>query len=147
LFDFKPIGFHLSMLKSFFTKKNWTRRNYTNFINQIHIQKEGVEGQPNFKLFFTKDNKKISIWNDVPLKNETNQFYFVNEIPKNEKMKMEINTKVEFHPIVQDVKNGKLREFTYGNSPFNYGALPQTFEDPNKLDEELKLFGDGGKLS
>lgn len=40
---------------------------------------------------------------------------------------MEISTTQENNPIVQDVKKGKLRDFTYGSIPFNYGALPQTF--------------------
>jgi hypothetical protein len=30
---------------------------------------------------------------------------------------MEISTSLEFNPLVQDVKNGKLREFTYGDIP------------------------------
>jgi inorganic pyrophosphatase len=29
------------------------------------------------------------------------------------------------NPIKQDVKNGKLREYNYGDMVFNYGALPQ----------------------
>jgi inorganic pyrophosphatase len=45
---------------------------------------------------------------------------------------MEIATKEENNPIKQDVKKGALRTFKYGDLPFNYGALPQTWEDPNQ---------------
>ena len=30
----------------------------------------------------------------------------------------------------QDVKNGTLREYAYGDMLYNYGCLPQTWEDP-----------------
>jgi inorganic pyrophosphatase len=44
---------------------------------------------------------------------------------------MEINKQKANNPIVQDIKKGKPRELTYGGAgiPFNYGALPQTWED------------------
>lgn len=37
--------------------------------------------------------------------------HYVNEIPKATKAKMEVGTKVEWNPIKQDVKKGKLRYF------------------------------------
>lgn len=39
-------------------------------------------------------------------------------------------------PIKQDVKKGKLRFYPY-NINWNYGLLPQTWEDPDKKDHEL----------
>ena len=57
-------------------------------------------------------------------------FNYVNEIPSGTRAKMEVATKVEMNPVKQDVKKGKLRFFTYGDIPFNYGCLPQTWEDP-----------------
>eukprot|EP00965_Chrysotila_dentata_P037757 1255681-Pleurochrysis_carterae.AAC.1 len=36
----------------------------------------------------------------------------------------------EFNPIKQDTKNGKLREYKYGDMLFNYGAFPQTCAPP-----------------
>eukprot|EP01080_Neovahlkampfia_damariscottae_P010023 gene10023-2342_t len=132
------------MIKRFFrTKHNFKSiRNFS--INEIEIEKEGILGEENFKIFLKQNKKRISFWKDIPLKatESENEFYFVNEIPRGTKRKMEISLKTEFHPIVQDVKNNKLREFTYGNSPFNYGALPQTYEDPKILDKDLQLYGD-----
>ena len=46
---------------------------------------------------------------------------------------MEINKEIEFNPIMQDrFKNGSARNYSYGDIMFNYGALPQTWED-NKI--------------
>lgn len=44
--------------------------------------------------------------------------------------KYEICTGEEFNPIYQDVKNGALRSYAWGDMCFNYGAIPQTWEDP-----------------
>ena len=40
-------------------------------------------------------------------------------------------------PIKQDIKKGKLRFYPY-NINWNYGLLPQTWEDPAHTDPELK---------
>ena len=70
----------------------------------------------------------------------------MNEIPKNSRAKFEIDTKSPFNPIRQDTKNNDLRFFKYGNLPFNYGALPQTWEDPLHIDPHMKLGGDKDPL-
>lgn len=57
---------------------------------------------------------------------------FVNmviEIPKFTREKMEISTSKEGNPIIQDLKNEELRLWL--NSMYwNYGAIPQTWENP-----------------
>jgi inorganic pyrophosphatase len=68
------------------------------------------------------------------------------EIPKGTRPKLEINTKKPYNPIVQDVKNGELRSFTYGDIPFHYGAVPQTYEDPSKVDPSTGFRGDSDPL-
>lgn len=45
--------------------------------------------------------------------------------------KMEVMKDVEFNPIMQDESKGKPRYYTYGVPFFNYGLLPQTWEDPH----------------
>ena len=54
---------------------------------------------------------------------------------------MEVATKEPNNPIAQDVKKGKLRDY-HGPIFWNYGCLPQTWEDPNEEHPELKCFGD-----
>eukprot|EP00965_Chrysotila_dentata_P085175 2809930-Pleurochrysis_carterae.AAC.4 len=46
--------------------------------------------------------------------------------------KLEVQKKVPHNPIMQDTKKGELRYYSYGAPFFNYGMLPQTWEDPSK---------------
>ena len=68
------------------------------------------------------------------------------EIPKWTRQKMEINTKEKYNPIKQDIKNKKLREYVWGDMLFNYGALPQTWEDPKHISPQTKKKGDDDPL-
>lgn len=78
----------------------------------------------------------VSPWHDLPLRSPgagANIVNFVCEIPKGTTAKLEVNKEVPHNPIMQDQKKGKLRYYTYGASFFNYGMLPQTWEDPSKI--------------
>ena len=54
------------------------------------------------------------------------------------------------NPIKQDVKKGQLRYvkncFPHHGYIWNYGALPQTWEDPNHVDSETKCGGDNDPI-
>jgi len=72
------------------------------------------------------------------------------EVPRWTNAKMEIDTKSKMNPIKQDVKKGKLR-FVHNCFPhhgyiWNYGALPQTWEDPNHTDENTNCKGDNDPI-
>jgi inorganic pyrophosphatase len=54
---------------------------------------------------------------------------------------MEVSTKEALNPIAQDIKKGKLRDY-HGPIFWNYGCLPQTWEDPNILHPVLQFKGD-----
>ena len=54
---------------------------------------------------------------------------------------MEVSTKEESNPIAQDIKKGKLRDY-HGPIFWNYGCLPQTWEDPNVMHPTLMCKGD-----
>lgn len=95
-----------------------------------------------FRLSFAEGESTISPWHDIPLKGSSDGTYnAVIEIPKMTKAKMEVATKEPNNPIAQDVKKGKLRDY-HGPIFWNYGCLPQTWEDPNEEHPELKCFGD-----
>jgi 3'-phosphoadenosine 5'-phosphosulfate synthase len=53
--------------------------------------------------------------------------------------KMEVNKDMPGNPIVQDIKDGQPRYYTFGTTFFNYGLVPQTWEDP-----EMMSMGYGG---
>ena len=101
----------------------------------------GETGTESYRLFFEDGGKKISPWHDIPLKAGDGLYNFINEIPKYTKAKMEVATKEENNPIAQDIKKGKLRDY-HGPIFWNYGCLPQTWEDPGVEHPELKVFGD-----
>lgn len=61
------------------------------------------------------------------------------------KAKMEVATKEEFNPIAQDIKKGKLRDY-HGPIFWNYGCIPQTWEDPNANHPELNCLGDNDPI-
>lgn len=58
-----------------------------------------------------------------------------------------MSSKFPFNPIVQDTKKGKLRYvrnlFPYTGYIHNYGAIPQTWEDPAHIDSNTGAKGDG----
>ena len=72
------------------------------------------------------------------------------EVPRWTNAKMEIDLKEKFNPIKQDVKKGKLRFvancFPHKGYIWNYGAIPQTWEDPNHVDPNTNCKGDGDPI-
>jgi len=107
----------------------------------VSTEQVGESATESFRLSFKDDDAVISPWHDIPLKAESGAYNMVVEIPKMSKAKMEIATKEESNPIAQDIKKGKLRDY-HGPIFWNYGCLPQTWEDPNEEHPELKVFGD-----
>ncbi|EOD33817.1 inorganic pyrophosphatase [Emiliania huxleyi CCMP1516] len=96
--------------------------------------------QPFGKVAFTAhfvgaDGAQISPWHNLALYPTASDPSFVNfvcEIPRGATAKLEVQKEKPFNPIMQDTKKGALRYYTYGASFFNYGMLPQTWEDPAK---------------
>ena len=68
------------------------------------------------------------------------------QIPKWTRAKFEISTSEAGNPLKQDEKKGVLREYKWGDMLFNYGALPQTWEDPEHLEEDTGCKGDNDPL-
>eukprot|EP00614_Pseudopedinella_elastica_P003864 CAMPEP_0172610484 /NCGR_PEP_ID=MMETSP1068-20121228/30288_1 /TAXON_ID=35684 /ORGANISM="Pseudopedinella elastica, Strain CCMP716" /LENGTH=263 /DNA_ID=CAMNT_0013414211 /DNA_START=137 /DNA_END=928 /DNA_ORIENTATION=+ len=102
---------------------------------------EGEAGTESYRLFFKEGKANISPWHDIPLEAGDGLYNAVFEIPKMTKAKMEVATKEESNPIAQDMKKGKLRDY-HGPIFWNYGCLPQTWENPNEEHPVLKCFGD-----
>jgi len=127
-------------------------------LNSLNTKAVGDRDTEEWRLFYettklgeeASDLKNISPWHDIPLafKNDKEEviFNFVNEIPKGGRAKMECSLKDEWNPLKQDIKKGKLRYFTYGDLPFNYGFLPQTWECPNTNNHMTGLPGDNDPI-
>lgn len=99
-----------------------------------------------------QSNKVISYFHDIPLRLNTQQktATMVVEVPRWSNGKFEIDPKQPGNPIVQDFKKGKVRFvrnlFPYHGYIHNYGALPQTWEDPTQKSNVEGLYGDGDPL-
>lgn len=118
----------------------------------FHSVSEGSKFSTTYKRYLIQDGEVKSYFHDLPLelslKNDTANM--VVEIPRWSNAKFEISTKTPGNPIMQDVKNGKVR-FIKNLFPFhgychNYGAFPQTWEDITNDNGELQIFGDNDPL-
>ncbi|MCP8719091.1 MAG: inorganic diphosphatase [Asgard group archaeon] len=108
---------------------------------------QGTKYTPDYANYATTSHGKVvSYFHDIALdlNKETKEANIVIEIPRWTNAKFEINTKLAGNPIVQDTKNGKVRFvknlFPHHGYIHNYGAFPQTWEDPTT--KHHGLFGD-----
>lgn len=104
----------------------------------------GAAGTTDYRIGYQKDGKPISPWHDIPYK-EGSFYHTVIEIPKYTKAKLEISTKEPLNPIAQDIKKGKLRDY-HGPIFWNYGAIPQTWENPNVVHPDVHCKGDNDPI-
>ncbi|KAF8424686.1 inorganic diphosphatase [Tirmania nivea] len=112
-------------------------------------------GQPNtldHRIFIEKDGSPISSFHDIPLfaNEQKTLLNMIVEIPRWTNAKMEISKEETLNPIKQDIKKGKLRYvrncFPHKGYLWNYGAFPQTWEDPKHIHPETKAKGDNDPL-
>ncbi|XP_074584340.1 LOW QUALITY PROTEIN: soluble inorganic pyrophosphatase 6, chloroplastic-like [Curcuma longa] len=111
--------------------------------SDLLIKEDGQPETLDYRVFFLDGSgKKVSPWHDVPLHLGDGVYNFIVEIPKETSAKMEVATDEAYTPIKQDTKKGKLRYYPY-NINWNYGLLPQTWEDPSFANTEVEgAFGD-----
>ncbi|CAO3587551.1 unnamed protein product [Absidia cylindrospora] len=102
-----------------------------------------------FRLFYEKNGVPVSPFHDIPLfaNEEKTILNMVVEIPRWSNAKLEEEV---FNPIKQDTKKGKIRFvrncFPHKGYIWNYGAFPQTWEDPNHIHAETKAKGDNDPI-
>jgi len=106
-----------------------------------------------YRLYFRNETGPISPFHDIPLRPNpgvNNVFNMVVEVPRWTNAKMEIATKDPLNPIKQDVKKGALRNvancFPHHGYIWNYGALPQTWENPANIDHATQCKGDNDPI-
>ncbi|KAH3663827.1 hypothetical protein OGAPHI_005230 [Ogataea philodendri] len=112
----------------------------------------GAANTLDYKVYLEKDGKVISPFHDIPLyADETKQVLnMVVEVPRWTNAKLEISKEQKLNPIIQDTKKGKLRFvrncFPHHGYIHNYGAFPQTWEDPTVTHPETRAAGDNDPL-
>ncbi|GAA99158.1 uncharacterized protein L969DRAFT_95064 [Mixia osmundae IAM 14324] len=114
-----------------------------------------IIGGPNtleHRVYLEQNGKLVSPFHDIPLFADDSKtvLNMIVEIPRWTNAKMEISKEEAFNPIKQDIKKGKLRFvrncFPHHGYIWNYGAFPQTWEDPAHTHPETKAKGDNDPL-
>ncbi|ESW95978.1 hypothetical protein KL918_003538 [Ogataea parapolymorpha] len=116
------------------------------------VRQIGAANTLDYKVYLEKDGKPISPFHDIPLyADESKQILnMVVEVPRWTNAKLEISKEQKLNPIIQDTKKGKLRFvrncFPHHGYIHNYGAFPQTWEDPTVIHPETRAAGDNDPL-
>jgi len=123
---------------------------------KIKTEEIGKFGSKEYRQFFKDESgEKISPWHDIPryasenrllLDTEELVLNYITECPRGTRQKMEMSLEAEWNPILQDTKNGELRYLKWAPVLFNYGFVPQTWEDPNIQDPDTGKGGDNDPL-
>ena len=119
----------------------WSRPIVEPNIDAHKTHSTGTFGSNSFELSLREGGS--SFWHSIPLyyDAEKKMINFITEIPMHVTAKMEVDKSADGNAIRQDKnKDGSPRYYTYGTPFFNYGLIPQTWEDPEVLSAE----GNGG---
>lgn len=129
-------------------------------LNSFHLSKAnfssvqtGSKYSPSFKNYLVLPNGEIgSYFHDIPIDFDktSKTCNVIIEIPRWTNAKFEINTETPFNPITQDIKENNPR-FVKNLFPFkgyiqNYGAIPQTWDDPTITEPETGFKGDNDPI-
>lgn len=116
------------------------------------IIKRGSPYSQNYRVYIQNQNGPISSLHDIPLVVDKRKkiFNMVVTAPRWTNAKMEIAMNETLNPIKQVVENGKptfiANCFPYHGYIWNLGALPQTCENLDHLDENLMYIGQNVSL-
>jgi 3'-phosphoadenosine 5'-phosphosulfate synthase len=115
----------------------WSRPKIAAPRDVANTREEGGFGSTSYRLMH---NSYESFWHDIPMvptSGGDNLINLVVEIPMYMTAKMEVSKELPGNPIAQDInKDGSPRYYTYGTTFFNYGLIPQTWEDPQYKSEQ-----------
>ena len=94
-------------------------------------------------VWFKRKSVFVNVMHDIPFINPDGTYNMVCEIPRYTRKKMEMNWESPLTYIHQDVlDNGNKRSYQWGDMLFNYGALPQTWENPTLKCSYTHKYGD-----
>ncbi|XP_037929477.1 inorganic pyrophosphatase-like [Teleopsis dalmanni] len=138
--------------KQFQNKKDILLKEVNKMSSYTTVEK-GAPDSTNYSIYFqNEEGHAISPLHDIPLyANEEKTIYnMVVEIPRWTNAKMEISLKNPLNPIKQDIKKGKLRYvancFPHKGYIWNYGAFPQTWENPDHIELSTGCKGDNDPI-
>ncbi|CAO3655229.1 unnamed protein product [Mucor hiemalis] len=120
--------------------------------DDITIRTVGAANTLDYQLYYERQGQVISPFHDIPLfANEEKTLYnMIVEIPRWTNAKNEINKETPLNPIKIDTSNGKPRFvpniFPFKGYIWNYGAFPQTWEDPTFISPHTNKKGDNDPI-
>ncbi|CAG9863763.1 unnamed protein product [Phyllotreta striolata] len=135
---------------STFNKVNSSVNNFPRM--SYSVVERGLPYSADYRVYIQDQNGPISPLHDIPLVVDCTKkiFNMVVEVPRWSNAKMEITMKEILNPIKQDIKKGKPRFvancFPHHGYIWNYGALPQTWENPEHLDDGTGCKGDNDPI-
>ncbi|OWR47181.1 inorganic pyrophosphatase [Danaus plexippus plexippus] len=115
-------------------------------------EERGSPFAPDYRVYFKDESGPVSPLHDIPLWADRGrrEAHMVVEVPRWSNAKMEISLGEPLNPIKQDVKKGALRfvanVFPHHGYIWNYGALPQTWENPQHVDPATQARGDNDPI-
>ncbi|XP_017475515.1 PREDICTED: inorganic pyrophosphatase isoform X3 [Rhagoletis zephyria] len=122
-------------------------------MTEYTIVEKGAPNSTNYSIYLKNQTGAIvSPLHDIPLYADEKKtvLNMVVEIPRWTNAKMEISTNTPLNPIKQDVKKGKLRFvancFPHKGYIWNYGAFPQTWENPGHIEPSTGCKGDNDPI-
>jgi inorganic pyrophosphatase len=136
--------------RSFSSSKTWISE-----ANQTAYTSRHVENNDDrMRHFLQQHNMPLSPWHDIAMQPDgadPDVFNVVIEITRGTTAKYEVETGLEWNPVVQDQKKdkktGELKLRHYGIPPvFNYGCIPRTWENSQVKDRVTDCFGDNDPL-
>uniref|UniRef100_A0A1A9VSS2 Inorganic pyrophosphatase n=1 Tax=Glossina austeni TaxID=7395 RepID=A0A1A9VSS2_GLOAU len=117
------------------------------------IIEKGTPNSTAYSIYFQSGcGKPLSPLHDIPLfaNKEKGIYNMIVEIPRWTNAKMEINMQTPMNPIKQDIKKDKLRFvancFPHKGYIWNYGAFPQTWENPDHIEPTTGCKGDNDPI-
>jgi len=117
------------------------------------VEERGALYTLGYRVFFkAQDGSYVSPFHDIPIwaNEEKTVVNMVVEVPRWTNAKLEISKSDALNPIQQDEKKG-LPRFVHNCFPhhgyiWNYGAVPQTWENPSLVDKHTNAKGDNDPI-
>ncbi|KAF7683252.1 Inorganic pyrophosphatase [Astathelohania contejeani] len=116
------------------------------------IKEVGSKYSSRYRVYISYIHDLISPFHDIPLYHNVSSPYItvINEIPRFENAEFKIQCGEGLNPIKQEEYDGEPlfvpNIFPTKGYPWNQGKIPQTWEDPNKKDDDTNKCGDNEPL-
>ncbi|KAM3501945.1 hypothetical protein MY10362_005185 [Beauveria mimosiformis] len=121
--------------------------------SSLSLREVGARNTLDWRVWLEQDGNPISFWHDIPLFPQGNVSNIINmyvEIPRWTDAKIETKRNEPLNPIFHDDKKKEPR-FVYSvwphkTYPFNYGSIPQTWEDSTVVHNFTGYVGDNDPM-